>query len=94
MEDVVVVGYGTQQKKAFTGSASKIDAKEFATLVTPSIDKQLAGRAAGVQVSNAGGDPSAPARIRIRGVNSISQGQAPLIVVDGFHSLQETLLPM
>ena len=83
MEDVVVVGYGTQQKKAFTGSASKIDAKEFATLVTPSIDKQLAGRAAGVQVSNAGGDPSAPARIRIRGVNSISQGQAPLIVVDG-----------
>ena len=83
MEEVVVVGYGVQQKKAFTGSASKIDAKEFATLVTPSIDKQLAGRAAGVQVSNAGGDPSAPARIRIRGVNSISQGQSPLIVVDG-----------
>ena len=83
MEDVVVVGYGVQQKKAFTGSASRIDTKEFATLVTPSIDKQLAGRAAGVQVSNAGGDPSAPARIRIRGVNSISQGQAPLIVVDG-----------
>ena len=83
MEDVVVVGYGVQQKKAFTGSASRIDTKEFATLVTPSIDKQLAGRAAGVQVSNAGGDPSSPARIRIRGVNSISQGQAPLIVVDG-----------
>jgi TonB-linked SusC/RagA family outer membrane protein len=83
MEEVVVVGYGVQQKKAFTGSASKIDPKEFATLVTPSIDKQLAGRAAGVQVSNAGGDPSTPARIRIRGVNSISQGQAPLIVVDG-----------
>ncbi len=83
MDDVVVVGYGVQQKKAFTGSASKIDTKEFATLVTPSIDKQLAGRAAGVQVSNPGGDPSTPARIRIRGVNSISQGQAPLIVVDG-----------
>ena len=83
MEDVVVVGYGVQQKKAFTGSASRIDTKEFATLVTPSIDKQLAGRAAGVQVSNPSGDPSAPARIRVRGVNSISQGQAPLIVVDG-----------
>ncbi|MEX1202243.1 MAG: TonB-dependent receptor [Ferruginibacter sp.] len=83
MENVVVVGYGVQQKKSFTGSASKIDAKEFATLVTPSIDKQLAGRAAGVQVSNPGGDPSTPARIRIRGVNSISQGQSPLIVVDG-----------
>ena len=43
MEDVVVVGYGTQQKKAFTGSASRIETKEFATLVTPSVDKQLAG---------------------------------------------------
>lgn len=83
MEDVVVVGYGVQQKKAFTGSASRIETKEFATLVTPSVDKQLAGRAAGVQVSNPGGDPSTPARIRIRGVNSISQNQAPLIVVDG-----------
>jgi len=83
LSEVVVVGYGVQQKKSFTGSASKIDTKEFATLVTPSIDKQLAGRAAGVQVSNPGGDPSNPARIRIRGVNSISQGQAPLIVVDG-----------
>jgi TonB-linked SusC/RagA family outer membrane protein len=83
MEDVVVVGYGVQQKKSFTGSASRIETKEFATLVTPSVDKQLAGRAAGVQVSNPGGDPSTPARIRIRGVNSISQNQAPLIVVDG-----------
>lgn len=83
LDEVVVVGYGTQQKKSFTGSASKIDTKEFATLVTPSVDKQLAGRAPGVQVSNPGGDPSTPARIRIRGINSISQGQAPLIVVDG-----------
>lgn len=83
LSEVVVVGYGVQQKKSFTGSASKIDTKEFSNLVTPSVDRQLAGRAAGVQVSNPGGDPSTPARIRIRGVNSISQGQAPLIVVDG-----------
>ncbi|HEX4875063.1 MAG TPA: carboxypeptidase-like regulatory domain-containing protein, partial [Chitinophagaceae bacterium] len=55
MQEVVVVGYGTQQKKAFTGSASKIDAKEFSNLQSPSIDKQLAGRAAGVQVTNQGG---------------------------------------
>jgi len=83
LSEVVVVGYGVQQKKAFTGSASKIDAKEFSQLVTPSVDKQLAGRAAGVQVINSGGDVGAPARIRIRGVNSVSQGQSPLIVVDG-----------
>ncbi|HMC99935.1 MAG TPA: carboxypeptidase-like regulatory domain-containing protein, partial [Ferruginibacter sp.] len=48
LESVVVVGYGVQQKKAFTGAASKVDVKEFATLLTPSIDRQLAGRAAGV----------------------------------------------
>lgn len=83
MDEVVVVGYGTQQKKAFTGSASKVDPKEIANLISPSIDKQLAGRAAGVQVTTTGGLVNQPARIFIRGVNSISQGQGPLFVVDG-----------
>ena len=83
LAEVVVVGYGVQQKKAFTGAASKIDAKEFSQLVTPSVDRQLAGRASGVQVVTSGGDVGTPARIRIRGVNSVSQNQSPLIVVDG-----------
>jgi len=85
MEEVVVVGYGVQQKKAFTGSASKVDAKEFAQLITPSVDRQLAGRAAGVNVNtNAGqGQVNAPARIRIRGLNSLNGGLSPLIIVDG-----------
>jgi TonB-dependent starch-binding outer membrane protein SusC len=83
LSEVVVVGYGVQQKKSFTGSASKVGGGEIAGLVSPSADRQLAGRAAGVQVSNPGGDPSTPARIRIRGINSISQSQSPLIVVDG-----------
>jgi TonB-linked SusC/RagA family outer membrane protein len=83
LSEVVVVGYGVQQKKAFTGSAAKIDAKEFSQLVTPSVDRQLAGRAAGVQVVTAGGDVGTPARIRIRGINSVSGNQSPLIVVDG-----------
>jgi TonB-linked SusC/RagA family outer membrane protein len=79
----VVVGYGTQQKKSFTGSASKVDVKEFSNLIAPSVDKLLAGRATGVQVTNQSGLVNQPARIFIRGVNSISQGQGPLIVVDG-----------
>ncbi len=83
MQEVVVVGYGTQQKKAFTGSSSKVDAKEFANLITPSIDKQLAGRATGVQVTNQSGLVNQPARIFVRGVNSINQATGPLIVVDG-----------
>lgn len=83
LQDVVVVGYGIQQKTAFTGSASKVDAKGFSNLVTPSVDKQLAGRAAGVQVTTSGGLVNSPAVIRIRGTQSISQGNDPLIVVDG-----------
>ncbi len=83
IEEVVVVGYGVQQKKSFTGSASKVDAKEFAQLVTPSVDRQLAGRAAGVNVNVNSGQVNAPARIRIRGTNSFSQGLSPLIIVDG-----------
>jgi TonB-linked SusC/RagA family outer membrane protein len=83
LAEVVVTGYGTQQRKAFTGSSSKIDSKQFSNLITPSIDRQLAGRAAGVQVTNSGGLVNTPARILIRGTNSITQNTGPLIVVDG-----------
>lgn len=83
MEEVVVVGYGTQQKKAFTGAAAKVDVKQFSNLITPSVDKQLAGRAPGVQVTVASGTVNSPARIRIRGIQSFNQNNAPLIIVDG-----------
>ncbi|SIS69701.1 TonB-linked outer membrane protein, SusC/RagA family [Filimonas lacunae] len=83
LAEVVVVGYGVQQKKNFTGSASKIEPTEFSNLLSPSVDKQLAGRAAGVQVTTVGGSVNTPARIRIRGVQSLSNSNDPLIVVDG-----------
>src|SRR5579872_1539841 len=83
LQDVVVVGYGTQQKNAFTGSAAKVDVTKFANQIAPSFDKQLAGRAAGVQVTNSGGLVNTPAVIRIRGTQSISSNNDPLIVVDG-----------
>jgi TonB-dependent starch-binding outer membrane protein SusC len=83
LQEVVVVGYGTQQKKSFTGSSSKVDAKAFSNLMSPSIDKQLAGRATGVQVTNVGGSINTPARIRIRGIQSLTGNNDPLIVVDG-----------
>lgn len=83
LEEVVVVGYGVQQKKAFTGSASKVDTKEFAQLITPSVDKQLAGRAAGVSVTNSSGLVNAPARIRIRGLQSVNVNQDPIVIIDG-----------
>jgi TonB-linked SusC/RagA family outer membrane protein len=83
LQDVVVVGYGVQQKNAFTGSAAKVDVAKFATQLAPSVDKQLAGRAAGVQVTNSGGLVNTPATIRIRGTATINGNNDPLIVVDG-----------
>ncbi|MBK9211392.1 MAG: carboxypeptidase-like regulatory domain-containing protein [Saprospiraceae bacterium] len=72
LDEVVVVGYGTQDRKAITGSVVKIDGDRISSLVTPSIDKQLSGRAAGVQVIAQSGLINQTPRILIRGVNSIS----------------------
>ena len=76
----MVVGYGTQKKKAVTAAITKVDVTEIKDLVTTSFDRQLAGRAAGVQVTVPSGLTNQEPRIRIRGVNSISYGRDPLIV--------------
>ena len=91
LQEVVVVGYGTQQKKAFTGSSSKVNPQQISTLMTPSVDKELAGRAAGVQVTNSSGTVNAPATIRIRGIQSINQSNQPLVIVDGVPIIQGNL---
>lgn len=83
MQEVVVVGYGTQRKRAVTSAIGKIDAAPIADLVTPSIDRQLAGRTAGIQVTTPTGLVNVAPRIRIRGVNSINGSRSPLIVLDG-----------
>ena len=83
LDEVIVVGYGAQAKRDVTGSISKVKGESIANLATPSFDQQLAGRAAGVQITPPSGLLGAPPQIRIRGVNSISSGTGPLIVVDG-----------
>lgn len=83
LSEVVVVGYGTQRKKTVTAAIGKIDPGPITDLVTPSIDRQLGGRTPGIQVTSPTGLVNVAPRIRIRGVNSISGGRDPLIVVDG-----------
>ncbi len=83
IDEVIVVGYGTQKKSEVTASISQVKGSEIANLNTPTFEAQLAGRASGVQVtSNSGIIGDAP-RIRVRGVNTISSGASPLYVVDG-----------
>ncbi|QNE41826.1 TonB-dependent receptor [Hymenobacter sp. NBH84] len=83
LSEVVVTGYGTQEKRDVTGAISSVKGDEIANLATPSFAQQLAGRAAGVQVTTPSGLLGATPRIVIRGTNSISSGTFPLVVVDG-----------
>lgn len=83
LDEVVVIGYGVQKKSKLTSSISSIAGKDIANLNTASFDQQLAGRAAGVQVTVGSGIIGQAPRIRIRGTNSITSGGSPLIVIDG-----------
>jgi len=83
LDEVVVVGYGTQRKADVTSSISRVGGESIAGLATPSFDQQLAGRAAGVQVSQTSGELGKASTIRVRGVNSLSSSTEPLYVVDG-----------
>lgn len=84
LEEVVVVGYGTQKRADLTGSISSISSEDLQQVQVLSPDHSLQGRVAGVSVTQTSGQPGATNRIRIRGGNSISAGNEPLYVIDGF----------
>ncbi len=84
LDQVVVVGYGTTRRKDLTGSVASVGAKDLRDLPVTRIEQALSGRAAGVQVKFADGQPGSAPQIRIRGIGSISAGVDPLYVVDGF----------
>jgi TonB-dependent starch-binding outer membrane protein SusC len=83
LSEVVVVGYGTQQKKDATGAVIALSPKDFNKGVIASPEQLLQGRAAGVQVTPASGEPGSGVNIRIRGTTSVRSGNGPLFVVDG-----------
>ncbi|MEO5997736.1 MAG: TonB-dependent receptor [Chitinophagaceae bacterium] len=84
LDQVVVVGYGTQKRKDLTGSVGSLAGKEIKDLGVTRVEQALSGRVAGVQVKLADGQPGSSPQIRIRGIGSISAGVDPLYVVDGF----------
>lgn len=82
INEVVVVGYGTQKRKELTGSIASIG-KEILKQQAVSFDNLLGGQVAGLNVSESSGLPGATSNIRIRGGNSITGGNEPLYVIDG-----------
>lgn len=82
LDEVVVVGYGTQRKKDLTGSVATVKSSDIKSLPVPSVSDALQGRAAGVQVIS-NGTPGSDATILVRGIGTINNA-SPLVVIDGF----------
>jgi len=83
LEEIVLIGYGSQKKSDLTGSVGKVDADQLAERQIASVNQALAGKVAGVQVQTNSGRPGGRTNIRVRGFSSINTGNNPLYVVDG-----------
>ncbi len=84
LDEVVVIGYGTQKKKLTTGSLSSIKTDNFVERPISRLDQGMIGQIAGVRVKQTTGLPGQPFSVEIRGAGSITAGNEPLYVVDGF----------
>lgn len=83
LDEVIVIGYGTQTKRELTGAVSRLSEEDFNESVSVSVDQMIEGKSPGVQVVQNSGEPGGGMSIDIRGVGSVSAGSAPLYVVDG-----------
>ncbi len=84
LQDIVVVGYGTQRKKDLTGSVAQVSSKDLQSVPVYNVGQALQGRASGVSVTNNSGAPGSRIQVRVRGGNSMIGSNDPLYVVDGF----------
>lgn len=84
LDEVIVVGYGTQKKKDLTGSIASITNEDLGKSPSLSFDQALQGKVAGVQITQTSGAPGGNVNIVVRGISSITGGNTPLYVVDGF----------
>lgn len=82
LDELVVVGYGTQRKAVVTGAIAKVKGTDLENMPVPRIEQSLLGRTAGVRVTTGSGQPGEGATVRIRGTTSINNSE-PLYVVDG-----------
>lgn len=86
LDEVVVIGYGTSKRSDLTGSVVSVKSDDLMKTPTSDVTQALAGRVAGVQVTQSEGGPGSSISIRVRGGISITQSNEPLYVIDGFPS--------
>jgi TonB-linked SusC/RagA family outer membrane protein len=97
LDEVVVVGYGTQKKDDVTGSVSSVNQKAIKNLPVSTLDQKMVGQAAGVQIQQVSGAPGAGTSVKIRGSGSLGAGNEPLYVIDGMpysSGMNQTLNPL
>lgn len=83
LDEVVVVGYGTQKKSVVTGAISSVKAQDLEKVAPGRVDQALQGRVSGVTIAANSGQPGDAATIRVRGITTFGDGNNPLWVVDG-----------
>ena len=83
LEDVVVIGYGTQKKRDVTGSVVSLKPEDFNKGASASLNQLISGKAAGVRVVQNSNEPGGGISVNIRGAGSVSAGSDPLYVIDG-----------
>jgi len=93
LDEVVIIGYGTTTVKDATGAVSAVNAEDFNSGIIASPEQLIQGKTAGVQITQASGEPGAGVNIRIRGANSIRSNNSPLFVVDGIPLSSESTTP-
>ncbi|ARS40983.1 SusC/RagA family protein [Sphingobacteriaceae bacterium GW460-11-11-14-LB5] len=84
LNEIVVVGYGTQKRKDLTGAIASVKLDELKSLPVSSPERLLQGTVSGIQVTQTSGQPGGGVSVQIRGSNSITAGSDPLYVIDGF----------
>jgi len=83
LEEVVVVGYGTQRQAEVTGSVSSVSSSDIENLSVSSFQEALQGQLAGVEIRQPSGEPGSSPQVRVRGTSTITAGSDPLFVIDG-----------
>ena len=84
LDEMVVIGYGTQKRGNLTGALSSIESATIERLPVANVGEAMIGRMPGVQVTTPDGSPDAEVTVRIRGGSSITQSNDPLVLIDGF----------
>lgn len=93
LNEVVVIGYGTQKKANLTGAVASVDASELGSRSGHSVSQMLQGKVPGLTIAPSSGRPGAGSSLNIRGVTSLNGNGAPLVIVDGIEGSLETLNP-